>query len=94
MLSNRGFKEMDGDWFNIQDRKGFSVEVVRDINNPLVRDWVRRMISEPPPEDEFWFFVMKFESHVDGPTREFQMLARAIHLGAKVTRARIRSFVQ
>jgi hypothetical protein len=93
VLSNRGYQQIGGDWFNLRDRKGFSNEVMEDTNNPRVRDWVTAMLKEPVASDEFWFFIMAFHPGEDRPTQEFKMLARMERLGVTGVRVRLRSFV-
>ena len=93
MLSNRGYQEIGGDWFNFKDRKGFSTEIVADTDNPRVRDWVNNALKQPVTPGEFWFFIVAYQADEPRPTQEFKMLARMEYLGVKGLRVRLRSFV-
>jgi hypothetical protein len=93
VLSNLGYQQIDDDWFDFPNRKGFSNEVAEDTNNPRVRDWVNAVHKKPVTSGEFWFFIMALHSKEPKPTQEFKMTARLERLGVKGVRVRLHSFV-
>jgi hypothetical protein len=95
MLSNRGYVQSDGDLFNLNERKGFSQEVIADaIENPSVQRWVQTALGEKVPSNAFLFFVMSYPAGAaDRVNQAFAISARVEAFFGKALAVTVRSFV-
>ncbi len=80
-LRSLGYIDSGDGWFNLEARKGFSAEVIRDTeSNPGLRKWIDVQLREPIPSGMFFFFIVSFHRDISRPTQEFALAAR---LGVK-----------